>query len=105
MFPKFVNIKGQKYKVKFTKINPNLMGLCEKEQKLIFLNSTNLKSVDEMLITYCHELCHAFIHEYNLDTVVSYDIEELICMMSEDLARNVANFVKANKKAFEKWEK
>lgn len=80
------------------------MGLCEKEQKLIFLNSLNLKTLDDKLITFTHELCHAYIHEYNLDTVIPYDVEELICMMSEDIARHVAGFVKENKKAFDKWE-
>jgi hypothetical protein len=43
------------------------------------------------------------MHELNLDAVIPYDLEELICLMSESLAKDCAEYVIANKKAFEKW--
>lgn len=100
MLPKSVNIKGHKYKLYYKKINPDLMGACDKEKKHIYLNATHIKNAKEALDTLTHELCHAHIKEYNLDTVLSYEVEELICMMSEDIAKKLVPFIIANKKDF-----
>ena len=101
-FPKSLNIKGQKYKIKLSKLNSALMGVCDKQAKEIHI-SNSINNLEDYFITYAHELCHAYMHELNLDAVIPYDLEELICLMSESLAKDCAEYVIANKKAFEKW--
>ena len=103
-YPKSVNCKGEKYKVKVTQLPMMYMGLCYKDRKEININSS-LKTVEEHLITYNHELTHAFMSELHLDMVVSHEIEELLCLLSECVSREIARFVIANKKDFEKWVK
>ena len=101
-FPKSINIKGSNYKLKLSKLNSSLMGVCDKQLKEIHL-SKSINNLEDYFITYAHELCHAYIHELNLDAVIPYDLEELVCLMSENLAKDCAKFVMANKKEFEKW--
>ena len=102
MFQKTVNIKGQKYKVAHKKIDPNYAGLCHKAEKYIHINSTHIKTPKEALPVYAHELCHAYLTEHNLDLFLSPEIEELVCLMIEDVADKVKDFVLENKKAWGK---
>ena len=99
MLPKSVIVKGTKYKIILRKLSPELCGECCKQSKTIYIN-TFLKNPISIYETYVHELCHAYICEYNLDMVVSHEIEELFCMMFEDVTKNTAKFTIENKRLF-----
>ena len=89
-----VNIKGARYKIKLKKGlidgNYEYRGVCYKDKKVIEI-STEHETGFDLIKTYAHELAHAYMHELNLDTVISRDNEELICMMVESI---VMHFVK-----------
>jgi len=103
MFPKSVTVKGQKYKIDFKKIEPSYMGTCHKLDKQLHFNTDYIKTHKEALPIYAHELCHAYLHEYNLDVFISGEIEELICLMVEDIAEKVKDFVNSAPK--KSWDK
>lgn len=96
--PKKVNIKGISYKVINKIINPDLYGLCDKDNKAIYINKLNCKSTKKTLETYAHELCHAYIREHNLDMVISDEVEELICLAFEEVIFKCVPFIIENKK-------
>jgi Zn-dependent peptidase ImmA (M78 family) len=98
MFPKSVNVLGTKYKVLHKKINPNLLGLCDKDKKLIYINTGQSKK--EAIYTYYHELIHAIFRENNLDAIISDEMEELVCLATEKVLDAIAPVVINNKKEF-----
>lgn len=81
---KSYNILGVKYKVLVTQIAPNILGQCDSQRKIIYLDE-NIKDKVFMTKVLVHELTHALLHEYNLNQVVSFDNCELLCLMNEKL--------------------
>ena len=81
---KGLNIKGQRYKIYFQdlknlslKEGTTLVGLCDKDKKRIFVESS-LSEMDKKK-TLLHEIIHAIINETAIDQIISIDAEEMLC--------------------------
>lgn len=76
-------IYGEKYTASYDELPPELAGLCDKNEKQIVIS----KNIDDKhhMKTIVHEVTHGILHESALDTVVSNEVEELICMAVERL--------------------
>jgi hypothetical protein len=76
-------IYGEKYAAKYEELPPELAGLCDKNEKTLLID----KDISEKhhMKTIVHEVSHGLLHESAIDTVVSSEVEELICMMNERL--------------------
>lgn len=80
------NVFGEKYKITVDTLTPGIVGLCDKASKRIFIDS-NLKDKEFEISVMVHEATHALLHESNIDQVISPEVEEMICMMSEKLVK------------------
>jgi Zn-dependent peptidase ImmA (M78 family) len=75
---KSLNIKGQKYRVKFDpKMSDDTLGECDKIRKIIRINSRYESKTQHQALL--HEASHAIFHEVGLDQAISGEIEEVIC--------------------------
>lgn len=81
---KSLKIFGVKYKVTVDTLNGNVVGLCDKATKRLFVEEC-VADKDEAMKILVHEIHHALLHESNLDQVVSPEVEELLCLMSEKI--------------------
>lgn len=88
MYVDTLNLKGQKYKVYFKKLPDHILGLCEKDNKKIFINTSCPR--DKIVATTAHEITHGLINELYLDQSLDHSQEEVICEM---IAYIVDNFL------------
>ena len=99
------NVKGTKYKLICKDIDPTLLGVCDKENKKIYLNTQTIRNKTEYILTLAHELSHAYMREYNLDMIIDHSTEELFCMLLEDVVTQMIPEILKEKKYFEKLSK
>jgi len=74
-----INIKGQKYKIKIKKCKDEdeYMGLCDTDEKIIYIGA-QIEEQSDLYITLVHEIIHAILHETALDQVLPVEVNELI---------------------------
>lgn len=94
-----VSIKGQKYKVQIKDLGIDYAGLCYQDKKIIQISS-EIKDFKLFLKVYGHELCHAYIQELKLNHIMNSQVEELVCLMFEDVLDHIFHEIKINKKDF-----
>ena len=78
--PKYIIVKGKKYKIVFGNLNESTAAECDKDHKIIYLRKDRDKYLVEDL---AHELMHAICREVAIDQVISPSMEQI-------LAENVA---------------
>jgi hypothetical protein len=76
-------VKGVKYKVIYKKMD-SLHGECDQDKKIIYIDD-NKDTAKIACRIHAHELAHAYVKELLLDSVVSSDVQEMICNLVEDL--------------------
>jgi hypothetical protein len=76
-------VMGTTYKVVYKKLD-DLHGLCDQEKKIIYIDDNPDTSKIACRI-YSHELAHAYVKELMIDSVVSHDVQEMICNLVEEL--------------------
>ena len=81
---KSLKIHGVKYKVTLGKLTPNILGLCDKANKHLFIED-ELNDEELTIKILVHEITHALLHESNIDQVITGEVEELLCLMNERL--------------------
>lgn len=87
MKPKYIMVKGQRYKIKYIKNLKSddgcpLFGQCLKDDKIILIEAS---LEGEMLKrTLTHEACHSVIAECHVDEFMSGSLEESIVRCFED---------------------
>ena len=100
MLPKSINVKGVKYRItENLKDNDHLIGQCDRSKKTIRLNPSETKDQKFKIMVLAHELCHAYMHEYNLDKVIEPNLDEQICLMVEDIVKDLVPVIIESRKA------
>lgn len=86
--PKFLDIKGRRYRLKIAALPPNIAGYCYPDRKLIELNSS-LDSAG-LLETLLHEMGHAIMFELHIDqTSIHRDLLEIVVEgFAQEILRN-----------------
>lgn len=87
MKPRFVDVKGQRCKIKYIKglkedSETPAYGYCHKDEKVIALDAS--LEGDIFMRVLAHECCHAVLHECHLDIFISDELEEAIVRCFED---------------------
>jgi uncharacterized pyridoxamine 5'-phosphate oxidase family protein len=81
IFPKKLNILGNKYKVKYRKIlayeNTAVAGLCDSDNETIYISSNYSEKIK--LKTLIHEHVHAIQEATGLDQVLNDNEREIWC--------------------------
>ena len=73
--PKFINVSGQRYKIKFDLADPDAYGLTTSDTNTIQLRPDIPE--DKLLRVLTHEITHAVIFETPFSTRKCFDVEEI----------------------------
>jgi len=73
--PKFINVSGQRYKIKFDLNDPETYGLTTSDTNTIQLRPDIPE--DKLLRVLVHEITHAVIFETPFSTRKRFDVEEV----------------------------
>ena len=79
VYKKVYKVLGEKYRIKITDLSSmNLMGLCDRQKKVIYMDKTLLTDQYDFYTTLLHELGHAVAFESSLfQGGLSHEIEEI----------------------------
>lgn len=87
-----IDVKGTKYKIVYKKLE-NEHGLCDREKKIIYIDTSKETQPKMHRSTITHELVHAYMTEMYIDVLIPIQLEEIICEMVANMFEKHADLL------------
>jgi len=87
---KFIDVFGERYKIKLGGLDKGYLGMCDTDEKIIYL----MEDQNDKYSTFIHELIHAIFYEVGLNQSISGSLEQIVC---ETISKQIAKTLECPK--------